>query len=310
MKYESIITLFLRFNPTPSDAQYHSLANALGVDKEELEAEAYEMLGIEKNQRLVASISRRLGHYRPLVVAFARHVPKPTLGQIKCLATAIDEDVGRVLQSCGITAVSSEHDPFKDNVNDATKMRKGDIFRNRLKGTVDIDRLSHSQRALSDRVDEDTIPYYDAALTDGSRDDSTVVDLQRVLKDDGGFVPDPQDANDDGVPTINLRQLVATRARINSAIDDADSKRKALSLIRESLRRLDMDFKVGEPNHLYITSLDVPTDCEDVINELNKQGHKFRHTPEVLKRRQFAVRTPDGLVIQRLGQNIRIFYSK
>lgn len=47
MKYVDIITLFLKYNPDPSDAQIHNLADALGVDVEELEAVAYEMLSSE-----------------------------------------------------------------------------------------------------------------------------------------------------------------------------------------------------------------------------------------------------------------------
>lgn len=40
-----LITLFLELNPEPADAQVHSLAAALGMDKESLEAVMYEMLG-------------------------------------------------------------------------------------------------------------------------------------------------------------------------------------------------------------------------------------------------------------------------
>jgi hypothetical protein len=43
----ALIELFLKVNPQPSDAQFHQLAGALGVDKEQLEAISYEMLGEE-----------------------------------------------------------------------------------------------------------------------------------------------------------------------------------------------------------------------------------------------------------------------
>lgn len=42
--YRQIIQCFLDLNPEPSDAQIHSFAAALGVDKEALEAQMYEML--------------------------------------------------------------------------------------------------------------------------------------------------------------------------------------------------------------------------------------------------------------------------
>jgi hypothetical protein len=46
-KLHELIVLFLQVNPEPSDDQFHALAHALGVDKESLEACAYEMLGDE-----------------------------------------------------------------------------------------------------------------------------------------------------------------------------------------------------------------------------------------------------------------------
>lgn len=46
---EELITLFLRLNPSPSDAQFHALAEAVGVDKETLEAVSYKMLGEAEN---------------------------------------------------------------------------------------------------------------------------------------------------------------------------------------------------------------------------------------------------------------------
>lgn len=40
-----VISLVLKINPCPADAQIHELACVLGIDKETLEAEMYEMLG-------------------------------------------------------------------------------------------------------------------------------------------------------------------------------------------------------------------------------------------------------------------------
>lgn len=42
---QKLITMFLQLNADPSDAQIHSLADALGCDKEALEATIYAMLG-------------------------------------------------------------------------------------------------------------------------------------------------------------------------------------------------------------------------------------------------------------------------
>lgn len=41
---QELVTLFLKINPEPADAQVHALASAVGVDKEELEAIMYSML--------------------------------------------------------------------------------------------------------------------------------------------------------------------------------------------------------------------------------------------------------------------------
>jgi len=40
------VTQFLKLNPEPTDKQVHELADAVGVDKEELEALIYKMLGV------------------------------------------------------------------------------------------------------------------------------------------------------------------------------------------------------------------------------------------------------------------------
>jgi hypothetical protein len=43
----AFLEMFFQLNQHPSDAQFHQLAGALGIDKEELEAVAYQMLGEE-----------------------------------------------------------------------------------------------------------------------------------------------------------------------------------------------------------------------------------------------------------------------
>jgi len=44
---QDLIKIFLQTNPEPSDHQFHALAESLGIDREQLEAIAYEMLGQE-----------------------------------------------------------------------------------------------------------------------------------------------------------------------------------------------------------------------------------------------------------------------
>jgi len=57
-KLVSLIALFLQINPEPSDAQFHALAESVGVDHESLESIAYAMLADtnEIEQEVVAEI--------------------------------------------------------------------------------------------------------------------------------------------------------------------------------------------------------------------------------------------------------------
>lgn len=48
-KLTQLIKLFLQVNPQPSDQQFHAFAESLGVDKETLEAIAYDMLSEDVN---------------------------------------------------------------------------------------------------------------------------------------------------------------------------------------------------------------------------------------------------------------------
>lgn len=59
-KLEQIIDCFLLINPSPSDAQYHAFAEALGVDKETLEAILYRMHGevVQEEEGGINSIQR------------------------------------------------------------------------------------------------------------------------------------------------------------------------------------------------------------------------------------------------------------
>jgi hypothetical protein len=50
---------FFRLNPKPTDAQFHALASAINVDKEELEAVSYEMLADEMKTKPVQSKTKQ-----------------------------------------------------------------------------------------------------------------------------------------------------------------------------------------------------------------------------------------------------------
>lgn len=46
---EELVTVFLKINSEPADAQVHALAEALGIDKETLEAKMYSMLSEDED---------------------------------------------------------------------------------------------------------------------------------------------------------------------------------------------------------------------------------------------------------------------
>lgn len=48
---EQFLVGFLRLNPNPTDAQFHALASAINVDKEELESISYAMLAEETQSK-------------------------------------------------------------------------------------------------------------------------------------------------------------------------------------------------------------------------------------------------------------------
>lgn len=68
MKYEDIISLFLRYNPEPTDEQVHQLAYALNVDHQELEAVVYSMLGRELHGSLLIAPEELINTIREQLV--------------------------------------------------------------------------------------------------------------------------------------------------------------------------------------------------------------------------------------------------
>lgn len=234
-KYRKIIRCFLDINPSPSDAQFHALAQALGVDQEQLEAVAYKMLAEHENQEGSA---------------------------IGLLAEVAD--------------------------------------------------LSHTDRALSGMGDEDYMPYYDAAVLDGSRDATSSELIQDSTSSDGGFDPFDQDAlKNDGPVVPNLRKLVSRFSTMSGSapvLANMQVRKPALQKIQKALSKIDMSFTLdSEGTHLHY-EIDSAQDAQDALDELQKSGYKFRVEPGVLQKRNFAVKA-GSLVLQRTGSHLRIFFS-
>lgn len=223
-KYRKIIQCMLDINPSPSDRQFHCLADALGVDHEELESVAYQML--------------------------------------------------------------AEHE--------------------RSSNIVDVlasPNLSHTDRALSGLVDEDFLPYYDAALLDGGTDTSAIELLQESTFADGGFSEyDKSVTTNDGPVLPNLGKKLAARLLAAS--------KTPLKNIKRKLNALDLEF-VESDNARPVLHMEIehPDDIQDTIDELQKQGFKFRIDKGVTSKNSFAIKAPGGLTLQRTGTHLRIFYS-
>lgn len=222
--------------------------------------------------------------YRKIIKCMLDINPKPTDEQFHALAEAINVDY-QELESLAYTMLA-EHE--RENAVEV------------LAAPEALD-LSHSERTLSGRGDEDFMPYYDAALNDGSTDTTSIEILQDAMHADGGFTPFNQDPlKDDGPKVPTLRKLVSRLVTANTG----------LKTIQNGLRRVDLPFEYedGDNKHLHM-EIEHPEDVQDVVDELQKQGFKLRIDKGVLAKNSFAVKAPNGLTLQRTGTHLRIFYS-
>lgn len=154
------ILMFLRLNPEPADAQYHALASSIAVDKEHLEALAYEMLGQAEQE-----------------------------GQIQAESTVDNED------SDGLDGMDLEDpDVLKDPMEAST------IEEDVLSGDYDPATTSADDLALNDGelVGDDPDPgFQDETTTDGVGVEDTGLDLadKNETFNDGTVVPPKLDAS-------------------------------------------------------------------------------------------------------------------
>lgn len=179
-QYSKLISLYLEINPEPSDAQFHALAEACGVDKETLEAVAYRMLGEHEGMDVpidVASDNERFSGE-----ALAAGMDEDDLLGEEDHQTFDEQAIGDIEEEDGLTAA----------------MTPG----------VDEDRMSVEERVMSDDVNQDYLDYNDAALADGSLDPKDSTAVQEDTNEDGGTEPyDQSETVSDGpvVPSITKK---------------------------------------------------------------------------------------------------------
>lgn len=231
-KLKQLITLFLESNPEPSDQQFHSFAESLGVDKETLEAVAYEMLGgeiqhekdegdthqleelvvgavedkeVRRLKKYIKDTSERIAKYRDWNTT-GQHNSK--IKEFQAKLNKAKEDLKK-LRANVIEGVST-HFPEGEG-EDMSALAKVTA---RLKVTAAEEGLSEQQEVLQGEEDPDTTPTNDLALTDGAPVGDTMDDeIQDSLLNDGagpddtglGIGAEKSMLLNDGAPALQLQ---------------------------------------------------------------------------------------------------------
>jgi len=83
-----------------------------------------------------------------------------------------------------------------------------------------------------------------------------------------------------------------------------------LQKIEMALRKINVFFTLSG-GHLYHKSNadDILRETEICVDELNALDYQLRIQPNILTRSTFALKGKDGIVLQRLNNNLRIFFS-
>lgn len=213
-QYSQLITLYLEINPTPSDAQFHALAEACGVDKETLEACAYQMLAehegadvpvdaeLTDNERFSGE---KLG--ADIVDLIPDAPDQEEDGDAPVLAEPPEEQELVEDENSETFHEQAEGDDEEgDDVEDDVDASVGLLAA--LTPGVDDNDMSIEERTLADDVQQEYLSYKDAALTDGSKDPKDSTEVQDDTWNDGAHsVFDKGQTNSDGpvVPSITKK---------------------------------------------------------------------------------------------------------
>ncbi len=187
-QYSKLISLFLEINPTPSDAQFHSLAEACGTDKETLEAVAYRMLSeLEREER------EEQGYH---IDAEQDDPDAPLLAEPPAEQELVEDENA---QSFNEQALGDEEEG--DEV-------EAGLLAAMTPGVDDLD-MSIDERSSSGDIGQDLMTYKGVTMSDGSLDPKDSTEIQEDTESDGSYTPfDKGPTIDDGplVPSVTRRQ--------------------------------------------------------------------------------------------------------
>lgn len=167
-----LISALLKVNANPTDEQFHALADAAGIDHEALERVAYAMLALK----------------------LERDDQDADPGCLVDESTQVDDvelpqSLEEIRPSANPLMLSAA---YTRTIAEAVK------------------ELSDADIA-NDGIDEYVLPYYDAAIPEGSRNVQQTVQVQEDTANDGGFKPFNQEVlQDDGIISPEVVRLVGT----------------------------------------------------------------------------------------------------
>lgn len=105
------------------------------------------------------------------------------------------------------------------------------------------------------------------------------------------------------------QRLLATEDETEVSAEFNKKKDGDLRKIQVELRKQGLIFSFGV-HHLFHKSNpnDVIREAQKAAQELNKQGFELRIDSGIFSRQVFALKGKDGLVLQRVNHNLRIFF--
>lgn len=200
-QYSQLITLFLEINPKPSDAQFHALAEACGVDKETLEAVAYQMLAEHEGSDVPvdADNDRFSGESLGADVVDLIDDDPVALAEPPAEQEEVEDENA---DSFNEQAIGDDEEGDDVEV-DADTCNVG-LLAALTPGVDDAD-LSVDERTMSGDVGQDYMNYKDAALNDGSKDPKDSTEIQDDTESDGAstrFDKGPLESDGPVVPSI------------------------------------------------------------------------------------------------------------
>jgi hypothetical protein len=186
---QELIALFLKINPRPSDQQFHALAEAVGVDKETLEACAYAALADAEDllQDPEEASSTHEGNDDPLTRSETSiYSTSPSTS----LSYGDDDEEG------GDTHFDNETIAMIRRINASARLRAGEEPPVLDDPALDPDDLSLTDVAMNDGdPTDDDLGLQDETVDDGYTEDDVGVGLTNNANDV---------LTDDGVPDISL----------------------------------------------------------------------------------------------------------